>query len=52
MPFAVKPHILTLPVAVPQALGLALSPVVFVIVGQQIVIVTVTAVVAEPDVPE
>ena len=52
MPFAVKPHTLILPVVVPQALGLTLLPVVFVIDGQQVVIVTVTAVVAEPDVPE
>jgi hypothetical protein len=34
VPFAVKPHILMLPVAVAHALGLTLTLAVFVIVGQ------------------
>ena len=42
MPFGVKPHILILPVAAAQGVGLMLLLAEFVIVGQQLTTVAVT----------
>ena len=42
MPFGVKPHILILPVAAAQGVGLTLLLAEFVMVGQQIATVAVT----------
>lgn len=43
MPFGVRPHILILPVAAAQGVGLTLPLAEFVIVGQQLATVAVTA---------